>query len=462
LEQGGLGVLGLSKYSVKSAEAKVTNFTISNINDNNIVYLYSSSTEIGGLTLNFDNFDIKTSNIDDVSEDLKINFYAKSKNNNYSEISSSAQTIGLNSSDEFINLVDYIDSITITNDNMGGNLPTPGGESKQISIKVEINHSNLKNKEVIESIFDLKIEIPEVVAEGGDNIFDVTIDGANYRIHEFTSTGENSIEFTNSGVVDILVVGGGGSGGVGGYGSHEAGGAGAGELIHVERNVEAKLYDITVGEGGSGVSMSNGNGVRGNNGGDSKFDDLIAIGGGGGGGGGNSGLDGGSGGGSDHTSDGGNSISNIGLGTDGGAGTSYLGNPNNTNNDGGGGGGAMESGNTEYLTAGGNGKDLSNTFGTSVGHNGAFAGGGNGGERSNLIRNNIGIGQDAIDNRPLGGGGLPNGYDISGVEDVRDTGQTKPPVPNTGSGSAGIIQSENYLSSDDGSDGIVLIRYRID
>jgi hypothetical protein len=119
LEQGGLGVLGLSKYSVKSAEAKVTNFTISNINDNNIVYLYSSSTEIGGLTLNFDNFDIKTSNIDDVSEDLKINFYAKSKNNNYSEISSSAQTIGLNSSDEFINLVDYIDSITITNDNMG-------------------------------------------------------------------------------------------------------------------------------------------------------------------------------------------------------------------------------------------------------------------------------------------------------------------------------------------------------
>jgi len=56
-----------------------------------------------------------------------------------------------------------------------------------------------------------------------------------------------------------------------------------------------------------------------------------------------------------------------------------------------------------------------------------------------------------------------NGYDISGVEDVRNKGQTKTPyVPNTGSGSAGIIQNENYLSSDDGSDGIVLIRYRID
>jgi hypothetical protein len=42
---GGLGVLGLSKYSVKSAEAKVTNFTISNINDNNIVYLYYVTEE---------------------------------------------------------------------------------------------------------------------------------------------------------------------------------------------------------------------------------------------------------------------------------------------------------------------------------------------------------------------------------------------------------------------------------
>lgn len=131
-------------------------------------------------------------------------------------------------------------------------------------------------------------------------------------------------------------------------------------------------------------------------------------------------------------------------------------------NNGGGGGGAMDNGNIDYYSAGGNGKDLSDIFGDNVGHNGAFAAGGNGGERSDLIKNNIGTGQDAIDNRPLGGGGLPNGYDLSNTRDVRNKGEKEPPILNTGSGSAGIIQNEDYLRSDDGSDGIVLIRYRID
>lgn len=99
-----------------------------------------------------------------------------------------------------------------------------------------------------------------------------------YTIHTFTSSGTFTPTETLS--VEYLVVAGGGSGGAQGASSRGAGGGGAGGVEpgtgHV---VTAQAYTITVGAGGAAQTGDN----VGNDGSDSIFDTITAIGGGGGG-----------------------------------------------------------------------------------------------------------------------------------------------------------------------------------
>ncbi len=106
-----------------------------------------------------------------------------------------------------------------------------------------------------------------------------------FRIHRFTSTGTTYFTPANSGFVELLVVGGGGGGGSSIYGQ---GGAGAGGVVYHKNYpvVAGRTYTVTVGAGGSPS----------NNGSNSVFGPIVAI------GGGTTGNFGGSGGGGGHSS----------------------------------------------------------------------------------------------------------------------------------------------------------------
>ena len=93
-------------------------------------------------------------------------------------------------------------------------------------------------------------------------------------VHTFTESG--TLEVTQGGTLEILVVGGGGGGGS--RNASGGGGGGGGVIYRESYSVEPGSYAVTVGAGGSG-------GVSdwGNNGGDSSIMDLVAKGGGGGG-----------------------------------------------------------------------------------------------------------------------------------------------------------------------------------
>jgi hypothetical protein len=103
----------------------------------------------------------------------------------------------------------------------------------------------------------------------------------NITVQSFTTVGTTSWTVP-AGVtsVEVLVVAGGGSGGR--HSSNGACGGGAGGLIYIPNYsvTPGSSYTVTVGSGGASVTSGD---VRGNNGGNSVFDTLIAIGGGGGG-----------------------------------------------------------------------------------------------------------------------------------------------------------------------------------
>jgi hypothetical protein len=191
-------------------------------------------------------------------------------------------------------------------------------------------------------------------------------------IHYFTYGNTIFTVLAGSGLAEVLIVGGGGSGGsVDGTGCG-AGGGGAGGLIHdpalflsagvypvqAGTGAQSNHADHTLGGGGFGV-------IPGNNGGESFFGDIAAQGGGGGGAGApqagvadldRRGKNGGSGGGGASSYDyfdppPGNNNGGQGIppqGNDGGAGLNV-----NSNSQGGGGGGA---GGTGALGTGGTGR----------------------------------------------------------------------------------------------------------
>lgn len=249
--------------------------------------------------------------------------------------------------------------------------------------------------------------------------------------------------------VELLVVAGGGSGG-GQGGNDGSGGGGAGGLIYNANYAVAvgTSLSVVVGKGGNGVPFA----TLGNNGENSVFGTLTAIGGGGGGSeisGTRNGKNGGSGGGA-----GGYSMSWIGgtatsgQGYNGGANvvTAYP----NYGGGGGGGAGSVGIAGTNQADAtlghasGGNGLYYGDKFGNTYGVDGWFAGGGgNGGGYGGYG----GLGGT--------GGGGQGGHSVAnlatGTAGVANTGG--------GGGGAGGRSIGGSGNSGNGGSGIVLVRY---
>ena len=275
-----------------------------------------------------------------------------------------------------------------------------------------------------------------VQATGG-TVTDIEQDGQLFRVHTFTSDG--AFEVTRGGEVEYLVAAGGGSGGRTHTGiSRVAGGGGAGGLIHnvggQALQVTPQTYPITVGAGGAGTTGTDQNG---NNGEDSTAFELTALGGGGGAHGGDTVFDahdGGSGGGAARS----DSVPGTGLqplSADGGFG-------NDGGDPAGGGGGARGKGGDG--PGGGVGGEGGLPLALSItGTLQEYAGGGGGGGSGGNFQDSNGGGS-------VGGNG--------GAGNV----QGDPPVANTGSGSGGQgTNSNTSQNSHPGSDGIVIVRYRI-
>ena len=258
-----------------------------------------------------------------------------------------------------------------------------------------------------------------------------------YRTHTYTTTGTSGFTPAHSGLVEVLVVAGGGQGG-------NITGGGAGGLIYNTAYpvISGKQYAVTVGAGGSTSPGSN----AGQNGSNSVFGLLTAIGGGGGAGSGSgySGFAGGSGGGG-----GGDN------GTNGSAGGAVLtqGNPGGTslttgtNFGGGGGGGAGGPGNNAFTTNvagyGGSGR-LIDISGTPT----WYAAGGGGGA---YIISSTGT-------RGLGGSGIGGNGGQNGTNATSGTANT-----GSGGGGNGLNSSGNLQGSPgNGGSGIVIVRYRYD
>lgn len=104
-----------------------------------------------------------------------------------------------------------------------------------------------------------------IVATGGTVYVDPS--NADYKIHQFTSSGTFTITASPiSATIQLMMVGGGGAGFYGG------GGAG-GYIWRPSFSVSAGSYAVTIGTGGPGV---------GSDGTDTTFGGLVALGGGGG------------------------------------------------------------------------------------------------------------------------------------------------------------------------------------
>lgn len=245
----------------------------------------------------------------------------------------------------------------------------------------------------------------------------IYIDG-DYCVNTFTSNG--TLEVDNSEVTNatVLVVAGGGGGG---YGRGGGGGAG-GYQYNSSFNITIQSYSVTVGDGG--LDDEDGN--------DSIFSTITAIGGGSGGGEAGfgsqtTGRDGGSGG-------GGISVSQAGgvgsQGNNGGIGQSGA-----SDNRGGGGGGAGAVGASGDSTPNGGVGLLNSINGTAV----YYAGGGGGGGNSGT---------------PGAGG---NGGGGAGTVTPFATGGAG--TANTGGGGGGGAGGANRGHGGAGGSGIVIIRY---
>ena len=251
-----------------------------------------------------------------------------------------------------------------------------------------------------------------------------------YRIHAFKDSGTYYKYHNRS--VEVLVIAGGGGGGY----RHGAGG-GAGGLIYQQSFNITENTTVIVGIGGSGSTSSTPNQQNGDN---STFLSLTAVGGGRGGqwDGLMTGSSGGSGGGSCSVT---NVAGTFGQGNSGGNGYNGT-SPYNW----GGGGGSGQIGGNGTSTAHGNGGDgiyYGDKFGDIYGENGWFAGGGGGG------------GHDPTATQGYGGNG---GGGDGGIPSVNSPGQDG--IVNTGAGGGGASTSSGGNSrGGNGGSGIVLIRY---
>lgn len=276
-----------------------------------------------------------------------------------------------------------------------------------------------------------------------------TTNGVTYRCHmwEYVAGQSYSITFNRAGVVDLLICAGGGSGGSA-YHAGDAtnngwagGGGGAGGLIlQYNYGVSATSYNVTVGKGGEIPCTS----CQGNNGANSTFGSLTAIGGGGGATGwtATSGNAGGSGGG---CAVGVNATYNVGVGT---VGQGNNGGSRSYTSAGAGGGGG-------YSQVGGQGTPVNSSDPTRVGGKGGdgisirfdgttrgFSAGGGGGMYSSGSAGVGGIGGGGNGTLNDGNGGNASGFGCGG-------------------GGAGTSTSSRYYSGGYGSNGLVIVRYAI-
>jgi hypothetical protein len=113
-----------------------------------------------------------------------------------------------------------------------------------------------------------------MVASGGTNVEDVTIDGVEYRVHYFASSGSFSVSTLGTGEIDYLIVGGGGGGSYNNF--YGSGGGGGGVRAGSTTLASVEDYDVTVGAGGNRATVTN---TAGQAGGSSEAFGLTAGGG---------------------------------------------------------------------------------------------------------------------------------------------------------------------------------------
>jgi hypothetical protein len=294
-------------------------------------------------------------------------------------------------------------------------------------------------------------------------IFSYTIDNTGSGQTQYTINIKENI------VCDILIVGGGGGGG-------KFGGGGGGGSILFGTNIalNSGSCSIRVGDGGAGDSTPDDttDGINGYNS-SITINSIQYIANGGGGGGsrgvssrGRNGVNGGSGGGGSGSNDGAfigfGGISNKNtydifqsFGNNGGQGKPDLtGSPAFSS---GGGGGAGSVGSNFSTTGGGNGgtgKDFISYFGTTVGDNGWFGGGGGGNTYLDAGTRSFGNGGSGL----FGGGGR-GGFESTTAELSAENG-----LSNTGGGGGGSIWDGVGggvgIFGGKGGSGVVIIRYR--
>jgi hypothetical protein len=255
------------------------------------------------------------------------------------------------------------------------------------------------------------------------------------RYHVFNSSGTFTVPsgMTLTNVEYLIIAGGGGGGTQGGGGDNSAGGgaggyrssvigegSGGGAGAESTMTLSAGSYSVVVGAGGA----------TDNNGSNSSFNGITAI------GGGTENASGGSGGGKRGNTDG----SGAGSGTSGQgyAGGDRVAGGNGGGWYGGGGGGANEAGNTDGTSHGGDGKTSSIT-GSGVSRGGGGAGG-----------------NENSSNPGNGGGGHNNGS--NGTNSVASCSG----AANTGGGGGGLRWGTNNAVGGDGGtggSGVVIIRY---
>lgn len=113
-------------------------------------------------------------------------------------------------------------------------------------------------------------------ATGGDDIYNIVVGSTTYAVHQFTTASTGNFVLSLNKTIEYLIIGGGGAGGdATGKGG---GGGGAGGFLEGSATYAAGTYTVTVGDGATTASAT-----VGQNGGNSVFDTLTALGGGGGG-----------------------------------------------------------------------------------------------------------------------------------------------------------------------------------
>jgi hypothetical protein len=252
-----------------------------------------------------------------------------------------------------------------------------------------------------------------------------------WEAHIFTTIGEHSINFINSGEIEYLIVAGGGGGG-GGVG----GGGGGGGILTGYANFENGQYEIFVGNGGAVNS----------NGQNSILHNLTAIGGGGGGHGPQAGGSGGSGGGGGWSVSGGFGTSD--QGNNGGNGRTGSGSQGSGDaySSGGGGGADSVGQNASQSKSGNGGNGISSHITGTLSY---YGGGGGGGADDFRVISGNGTGG-------IGGGGNGNSNGLTYESSVPANGYAG--TPNTGGGGGG---GNNAGSGSTGGSGIVVIRYKL-